>query len=382
MASAEQHILYLGLDVSVESDGETSPVVDADDMSVHVRNEGGRVRRALRQVRSLKTAVVPKVGRQLIEIQELEGEPTYSRATDPQRQAAAQQMLLISAQQAAEEVAAREMRLAQEALDASSVAEGIGVAEARRLGYPTPASAPSPQQFSAATSSATAYASALAVPAHSGAQFGSGPLSTSGRFDAFALNFKITAAESVGRAYGVFRLLLRRPEDPETPVSFVRFFNLPRLGPKPTRITVLHEGLPPGFTVDRYEVHIYENGRELVTNLSSNRVALSLDEIHQFFILQYMAEHPEGAAPVGIITALLGEDLREHVTGDQLNRSVEVEVDATGRATAVVLETAAARETDPRLASMLRDVRYLPALHAGQPVSGKARFVLSEFLPD
>jgi hypothetical protein len=140
-------------------------------------------------------------------------------------------------------------------------------------------------------------------------------------------------------------------------------------------------GLPPGFTIATEELHVYKGAREIVTNLSKNRVELSVDEVHQFFILQRLVQHASGDAPVEVIPALLENDLRDFVPEEQMNRGVHITVDAGGHVTEVKLDPVNGNAPDAYIETALRAIRFYPAIVHGKVFSGQGTFVLSEFIP-
>jgi len=377
----EMHVLYLGLDVSLTINDTTGPVVDADNQAVQILQGGRRTRVPLRYGGDFTTAVVPRVARSSITIAGLQDEQTFSRGSDPRRDAVAQQMIMATAQSAAEELAGREMRNALDAVDASAAAQAATerIAAANPL-YTVTTTGPTTGQQAAAESATSNFSNTFADPAFSSHLGGDG-LSGPDAYDALGVRFTLSSPEPRKHVYGVMRVFLFAPDKPRDRVSSIRFFAVPDLKAKPTKMFFLHENLPAGFKLDRYEIHLYSDGEEIATNLSNNRVELTRNEIHQFLILKYVSEQNGGEAPVAIAVEVLDNDLRNHVPAEQMNRAVDVTVDANGRVTALKLEPANWSGPDAHIGAVLREVRFLPAVRKGKPVAESARFVLSEFLP-
>jgi len=319
-----------------------------------------------------------------VQIRDLLEEKTFSRGNDPHREAAAQQMIMMTAASAAAEVQERALI----DVEGNIQAAGRAIAWAREQVRQNPEWAvshpgPSATQLDLSASSSQGLADAAANPAFSNRTEGAG-LTTHGDediYDALGISFQVSAPEEIGDAYGVIRVFFRTPEKPDELLTSIRFSGLRNVGPKPQKVFFLHEGITPGFTLENYDIHVYTNGRELATNLSKNRVELTLDEIHQFLILKYGTENSGGGAPVGIAVELFDNDLRALVPDDQKNRGVEVVVNAEGRATKVTLENSGWSSADAYLVQTLMQVRNLPALRNHKPVSDTGRFVLSEFFP-
>lgn len=375
-----RHVLYLGLDVGMQVEDTMTPVVNADDVSVDVELNGARRRFPLRLGGQFRASVVPRVGKSEVRIDDLREEKGFSRGNDPHRQAAAQELILTTAQSAREDLAARAMRVEIEKADAQNIGHG----KTLRAAYGTEWNVYTSWNNGDDTANAMrAYDIALGTRIDSSQNSGDGQRTHNDEqiYDALGISFKVSSPVAVEHAYGIIRTFYRSPEKPEEQLSSVRFFGLPDLGPKPIKIYFHNEGLPRGFTLDNYAIHIYTNGRELATNLSKNRVELTLDEIHQFLVLKYGTENSGGNAPVGIATELLENELRAIVPPDQLNRAVDVVVNEQGRATKVTLEDTGWSSADAYLTNVLLETRYLPALRSHKPVTDTGRFVLSEFLP-
>lgn len=376
-----KHVLYLGLDVSLTLNDVTSPVVDADNLAVQVDANGQRRRFLLRHGGDFKTAVVPRVAKSSVTIERLREERTYSRGTDPRKQALAQQMILATAQAAAEEHAERQMLDAQRNVDAALSAQGAArAAAAANPQLRVTHTGPSADQLQAASSAASSFSSLHSSPLYDINTLGA---DAAGRdaFNALGVNFTISAPAPLKDVYGVMRVLFTDPAKPTQQASSIRFFSLPDLQPKPTKVFFLHEHLPPGYKLERYEIHVYSGGREIATNLSNNRVELTLDEIHQFLVLKHLSEHAGGSGPVAIATELLDHDLAAHVTKEMMNLAVDVAVDEKGRVTSLTLDPRSSSGPVAYITSVLRETRFLPAIERGKPVAGSGRFVLEEFLP-
>ena len=379
--SPAKHVLFLGLDVSMNVEDATCPVVDADNASVRIVRNGERQRVSLRLGGDFRTTVVPRVGNSSVVIEDLRDERAYTPGTDPTANALAQQMTMTLAQQDSQQSAEVAMGAASRTVEAASIAQSEGALEAAKTGWANYATGPSSDQLDAAANAMANFDASHAIPVYGTETQGQGLDGTGTGENALALHFTVSSPDPVAKPYGVVRVLYRSPDRPNEQLASIRFMQLPPLGPKPRRVSFLNEGLPAGYTLDRYEVHIYTDGRELPTNLSKNRAELSLDEIQQFLLLSYLAENPEGDAPVQIAGELLDNDLRQFVPPEQMNRAVDVDVDDAGKVTSIALENVPWEGPDAYITSVLKATRFLPAVHRGKPVAGHARFVLSEFLP-
>jgi hypothetical protein len=367
----KDHVLFMGLNLSLSLDDANCPVVDADSRSVDVQHNQRARRVLLRHVEHFGIEVLPKVSKVSVTVDTWTGERCYAPSSDPQRQAIAQQMVMQTAQSHQEEIRAREWRAAEEAAQAaqlSSPSAGSGGDGGASL-----------QQ--AAASAFDAYAATLSSPQFGSSLGGAGMERDEGKLDAYLIKFKIFSPVSIRDAYAVLRLTVRDPARNGQVAQALKFMRLPNLGPKPQTVTFLAEGLPPGFTVESQKLHVYANGDEFATNLSDLRLELPAADVHQFFVLQYLTQHASGDAPVGIIPALLENDLAEHVPPEHRNRAVDLTVDASGRVTDVRLELTGWAGPDAYIISVLRQTRCYPAVVRGRPEAGTERFILTEFIP-
>lgn len=200
-------------------------------------------------------------------------------------------------------------------------------------------------------------------------------------FDGFEIACRLSSPIELENAYAVLRLVVRTPQTPGQPMAAVKFFPLRRITPKPQKFVFTQYGLPLGFTIDSYELHVYMNGAELATSLSSNRVEVTASEAHQVLVLRHLADNRSASLPIQTVPELLSPELRRVIPPEQLGRTVNLDVDAGGRVTAVRLTPAETPENDPAIEAALRDVLFLPALLNGEAVASTGSFALSELAP-
>lgn len=372
--AATDMVVFMGLDISLPVDGALLPVVDASSSSIEVLRDASRMRVPIAGQLNFKTSPEPKVSRGTIQLDDLKAVRVYSAGANPGREAADQQMLMASIETANQQAADRQL--------GSAINNAEGISRAETAGHPVSAAdkALAGQQMASAIRGLnTAY----------GTGFGGGfdpsallfEAEGEGRFDAFEIAARISTPEPVDNAYAVLRLIVTTPGDNRVPVITLKFFSLPKLGPEPRRVVLQQAGLPPGFGVERYELHVYSNGREVATNLSSNRMDVRPDEAFQFLLLRHLAQHGKASRPIEAARDLIPADFRAHVAAEQMNRSVDLTVDADGHVTMIRLQPVASSAHDASLEKAIRDLRFLPALLNGKPVAAQATFVLSELLP-
>jgi len=150
---------------------------------------------------------------------------------------------------------------------------------------------------------------------------------------------------------------------------------------KPRKININQGGLPIGFELLECEVRLYNHGREVPTNLSPKRVALSRKDARQYVMIDYLSSHKDATRPA---TAAFGEataDLRERLAAGDFSQPFFVKVDADGNPQGAFADEACTRAIgDSYVESVLGDLLYAPALEKGKPMAGVARVRLVQLL--
>jgi hypothetical protein len=200
-------------------------------------------------------------------------------------------------------------------------------------------------------------------------------------FDLLEVTFEASSAELVTDAYAVLLTVMRVPAAPHEPVMSLAFRALPPIGPKPRRIELTHDGLPPGFELDRCEVHLYRDGRELATNLSERRVELTREEAFQYLLLRYTMDHAGRNLPPRPVVELLPQNFAARLPMSQRARAAEVHVRADGRVDKVTLDPVGAGPADAYFEATLRDAYFYPALLEGRPVATDTTVLLADLAP-
>lgn len=202
-----------------------------------------------------------------------------------------------------------------------------------------------------------------------------------GLFNGFEFVCRISSPVEIEGAYALLRLVVRDPQTPRKTLVTLKFFPVRKITSKPRKFVFAQYGLPQGFSVDKYDVHLYVNGTELATNLSDSRLAVTAAEAHQVLLLRHMADHRAASLPIQAIPELASPELRARVPVGQLDRTVDVDVDENGLVTAVRLAPTETPGADDFIEATLRQARFLPALLNGKPVPSTGSFALSELAP-
>lgn len=199
-------------------------------------------------------------------------------------------------------------------------------------------------------------------------------------FDGFEVTFRISAPEPRDDAYGVLRLVLQDVAQPTAArQQLLKMFRLRTLDATPRKVIVRSLGLPPGATVESFEVYVYADGEELATNLSRNRIEVTADEAHQFVILRHMQRHKGETLPAqipGDLQAKAPASVAAHAAA-----LLTLGITAEGKVSDVKVVSIASESLPAELESAVRGARFLPALVNGQPVDSTGSFAVSELFP-
>ncbi len=357
-------VVFLGLNVSVDRHGKLLPVVRGSDRDVVVRDEGENVVLPRREV-ALSATVEPKLSRLGVTIDALTGYPVHSPATNPEADAQQQMMAMQNIEadrQEASEAALRQAEFAQMQAGAALQSGGsqADLEKARA-------------QVATATSDLD---SVLSNPEFGDFLPGSGR--GKGGFDGFEVSFRVSAAEPHDDAYGVLRLLLQDSARSQESSMALHVFRMRSLDATPRKVVVRRFGLPPGFHVASYDVHVYVEGQELATTTSPSRVEVTDDEAHQFLILRHMQSHPGATLPPQVAADLKPEWPDAALAAQWSNATVTVSLTEQGTVAKVDAGAAIASPLPASVLHAVSEIRFLPALVKGRPAASSGAFALGE----
>ena len=116
-------------------------------------------------------------------------------------------------------------------------------------------------------------------------------LTTQGH-DAMDVEFEISAVKPLYNPYVVTMTKFRTPmSKPGEIKTLVYAKSLDPIYTKATRVHFTEEGFPFEYEMVDFQLHIYDRGQEIATNLSSKRVELTRDEAFEYVKIEYVAAH-------------------------------------------------------------------------------------------
>ncbi len=193
--------------------------------------------------------------------------------------------------------------------------------------------------------------------------------------DALALSFDLAAPRALAKPYLVLAVRYQTPGNKGQVAVFTQA--LPRIDESPRRVRFFRGGFPRGFELERCEIHLYEAGREIPTNVSSRRLELTADEAFQYALVEHLAAPDERTQAPAPAREFWPADLSTQLSAENHNRFIHVRVNKDGLpAGAFHDEAGKLPVTDADVLAVLPTLRFLPALAKGKPVPGMCRINL------
>ena len=197
-------------------------------------------------------------------------------------------------------------------------------------------------------------------------------------FDAVEVRFEVASAAYLEKPYVVVITRFHTRDDkPGVARNAVYAKALNAIGAQPTKVELLHGGFPPGFEIEDLQVHLYNEGKEIPTEVAQKRVPLSRDEAFEYLQIDYFRGHKDDTLPA---TPAVGRPDRPELTrlgSKQSNAVYYVKVDKKGRPGGAYVDEDCSQPADVAVAALAGAVRYYPALEHGKTVDGVAHLVLS-----
>ena len=374
---SKTHVLFLGADISLEMDQGLHPVEDVTDGAIIIKVAGKPVEVSYRRVTDIRIKDTLKLTGTNVVVHGFKAERAYASGSDPFEK------LASSFTMAAGESAVADIAQA----NAASARMGAVGAGAMLEGATNPAArAEAAQAFGQAISQQEA-AEAAVVQAHEAQGYSSSltgqelGATGEGQFDAMRFSFEVTADRDLAQPYYAFIAQIR--ERKSLPGQVRKWAYVKPLGPMPAgssrKVSVLQGGLPPGYELEGYEVHLYDRGEEFSTNLSRRRVPLTADEAREYRIIEYIGANKGRTLPASLASPALDAAARSSLTAAQLDAICYVRVGKDGRVTAAFRDAAGKKPlADAALEAVLKTLRFNPALEAGKPVESLTPITLSQ----
>jgi hypothetical protein len=198
--------------------------------------------------------------------------------------------------------------------------------------------------------------------------------------DALRVSFAISAPRPIRDPYIVTIATFR--ERAGLPGKTRNLVYARALGPvdqNPQRVNFLEEGFSPGFEIVALQVHLYSGGVEVATNKASHRVDLSRDEAYNYLKADYLGLHKIDSRPPEPALGHLPADFADRVASGRLHATYYVRVTKEGAGEDVFEDSTCSRRVDDAyVESIVRNLRFMPALEKGRATEGVAALRLDQ----
>jgi len=197
-------------------------------------------------------------------------------------------------------------------------------------------------------------------------------------YDAVEVNFEVSSPTELKSPYIV--LVVRyhsKGGKPNSSRDLIYARALEAIGSKPVKIHILQGGLPRGYELENYQVHLYNLGQEIATEVVPKRVDLTRDEAFEYVKAEYLGSHKGATLPSVPAMGKLGIETKSHLTAAQISGVYFVKVTKDGKPVAAFTDEACSQPVDGVIDSLVKSVRFFPALEAGKRVEGIARLTFS-----
>jgi hypothetical protein len=200
-----------------------------------------------------------------------------------------------------------------------------------------------------------------------------GRITTPG-LDALDVDFDIRAAKTLQDPYVVTMTKFRRPgAKPGMVQNMVYAKSLHPIDVHLSHVHFTQEGFPFGFELVDFQLHLYNRGEEIATNIAADRVELTRDEAFEYVKMEYIGSHKNDTLPAEPAMGKLPAELPMKLAQGQYRQAFYVKVSKDGLADEAYTDPACTRRVDdPYLDSVVKRIRFKPALNSGRPVDGFA----------
>ena len=198
--------------------------------------------------------------------------------------------------------------------------------------------------------------------------------------DAVDVAFKVSSGHRLDRPYIVtIAQFSRRDVSSAGTQRLIYAKALDPIGIQPTAVHFVEEGFPPAFELKSFEVHLYNQGAEVATNVAPRRVELTRDEAFEYVKSVYLGAHRGDTLPATPLMGKLPASLAARLADGQYRATFYIKVSKDGLADEAFLDPACTKKAeDPYLESVVKCIRFKPALSQGQPTDGVAELNLGK----
>ena len=376
VAEPKTHTLFMGADFSIEYNKELYRVQDVAGGSFVINVNGREVRVPMdRGLSRFKIEPSLKLTEISAAVTNLKGERSYTLANDPTANFL-REMNRSEAMYADAIAANNQQNAGLHSWDPLAAAINNAMAHDSNAGFA------GSKTLSEQMAVQNAQLSSQRIASGPGSRFllNGSPVGTEGNFDAMDVAFEISSERPLDRPYVVVIVQYRATTGKPGQIgNWVYARPLQAVGREPVKVHVEQGGFPPGFELQDFQVHVYNRGEEVATTAAPKRMELTRDEALQYVIGQYIGTHKGATLPPTPAMGRLPADLPARLANNEFKKTYYVKVTKDGKpAEAFADESCSQKVDDPYLQSVVRNIRFKPALEKGKPVDGVAQLNLHQ----
>jgi hypothetical protein len=202
---------------------------------------------------------------------------------------------------------------------------------------------------------------------------------TSEGYDAMNIEFEVSSAKPLQDPY-IVTMIKFHPKNsgPGIVQSMVYAKALNPINEHPAKVKFAQEGFPFDYEVVDFQLHLYNHGVEVATNISPKRQEMTPDQAFEYVKTTYITAHKSSTLPAEPVMGELPPDLSGQLAAGKYGEPIYVKVSKDGLADQAYSDAACTNKIeDPYLDTVVRTIRFKPALAQGRPVDGVATLNLS-----
>jgi len=198
--------------------------------------------------------------------------------------------------------------------------------------------------------------------------------------DAMDIEFDIRSAKPLHNPYVVTMTRFRANNGkPGMVQSLVYAESLHPIDEHISHVHFTETGFPFNYELVDFQLHIYNQGEEIATNIAANRLEMTRDEAFEYVKAEYIGAHAKDTLPAVPAMGKMPADLHSVLASGRYADAFYVRVSKEGLADGAYSDAACTRRIDdPYLEQVIRRVRFKPALNVGKPVDGVASLTLGK----
>lgn len=199
-------------------------------------------------------------------------------------------------------------------------------------------------------------------------------------FDALDITFQVSSERPLNNPY-VVTITRFHPKGsaPDLVQNLVYANALHPIDAHVQSIHLLEGGFPGNFELRDLQIHLYDRGEEIATSVSSKRVPLTREEAFEYVKMEYVGAHKGDTLPPAPAMGKLPSDLPKLLADGKYRETYYVRVSREGLADELFLDPSCTRKVDdPYLQTVVKSIRFKPALEKGKPVDGVTSLKLGQ----